>query len=279
MPEDEITHDRRAGAVFMCGPLAGVSGGDVHALRLVREWNKRAPGSAALIAPLSVRDAAPVGDDDFVAVRTPLDRWLRGLATYAAVVALRSVVAPVIAPRARFAVAASHFVQDVVPVALHRLRYRSQPVVYVYHLVADMERAPGLRSRLSLAAERLSVALIRLVGAIVFVDNDKTLRSLEARGLPRRRLVPTRNAYDPMNPLPPRAESDKPVVAFLGRFTEEKGIWDMLELARALAERAPAARIEMLGAGPLLREYGERVERAGLSNVEVRGFVDEEAKW
>ena len=263
----------------MCGPLSGISGGDAHSLRLVREWNEREPGSAVLLAPRAVRAAAPVRDDDFVSVRTPLDRWLRGLVSYALVVGLRTLVAPMIAPRARFAIAASHFAQDVIPVVLHRLRYRSQPVAYVYHLVSDMERTPGFRTRLSVAAERISVALLRRTDALVFVDNEETMLSLERRGLDRRRLLPTGNAYDPVEPIPPRSRPEEPRVVFVGRFTEEKGVWDMLELARTLRDRVPAARIHMLGAGPLQRQFAERLARTGIGNVEAPGFVDEETKW
>jgi glycosyltransferase involved in cell wall biosynthesis len=263
----------------MCGPLSGISGGDLHSLRLVREWNNREPGSALLLAPRSVHAAALVGDDDFLPVRTPLDRWLRGLVSYALVIALRTLVATVIAPRARFAIAASHFVQDVIPVVLHRIRYGSQPVAYIYHLVSDMERTPGLRTRLSTTAEQMSLALLRFSDALVFVDNEETLRSLKRRGLNPRRLVPTRNAYDPIEPVPSRSQPETPQVVFVGRFTEEKGVWDMLDLARALREHVPAARIEMFGAGPLQREFAEQVAQIGLTNVDAPGFVDEETKW
>ena len=266
----------------MCGPLsAGASGGDVHALRLVQRWNERESGSALLLAPESVRVAAPppVAEGAFQALRTPLDRRLRGLVSYAGVVALRTAAAAVKAPRARFAIAASHFPFDVIPVLVHRLRYRSVPVVYVYHLVADMERPPSLRSALSATLERLSVALMRRARPVVFVDNEETRESLARHGLDRSRLILTRNAYDPARPLPPRARSTKPHVLFIGRFTEEKGIWDMLDLCRELAQRVPDARVTMLGDGPQRRAFLEQLRESGLQNAEAPGFVEEEEKW
>jgi glycosyltransferase involved in cell wall biosynthesis len=265
----------------MCGPLSGISGGDLHALRLVQEWNEREPGSALLLGPARVMMSLPakIGEDDIMPVRTPLDRWMRGLVTYAVVLALRAVVAAFKAPPARFSIAASHFVQDVIPVVFHGRRHGSQPVVYVYHLVGDMKRPRGLRSWLSEAAERVSLALMRASRAVVFVDNEDTIRSLESRGFDPGRLVSTRNAYDPVGPLPLRSRPKRPRVAFVGRFTEEKGVWDMLELARALGERLPDARVAMLGDGPLRRELLERAAGLGLRNLEAPGFVDEETKW
>ncbi len=266
----------------MCGPLsAGLSGGDLHALRLVQRWNEREDGNALILAPDSVRENAPGGGSKraFRVVRTPLDRWLGGLVSYAAVVALRTVAAAVKAPPARFAIAASHFPFDVIPVLIHRIRYRSLPVVYVYHLIADMHRSPSLRSRLSAAGERLSLALMRRAGAVVFVDNEDTLESLARHGIERSLLLLTRNAYDPDQPLPPRTRGTRPSVLFVGRFTEEKGIWDMLELCRALEESVPDARVTMFGDGPQRREFMTRLGESGLQNVEAPGFVEEAEKW
>jgi glycosyltransferase involved in cell wall biosynthesis len=260
----------------MCGPLAGLSGGDVHALRLVEHWNSQAPGSAVLIAPETIRANLPPGVNPVTqAISTPLDRWLRGLVSYAAVVVLRTFAALVHAPRATVAIAASHFFHDVIPVVAHRLRFRSRPVAYVYHLVADMQRGRSLRSLLSRMAERFSIELLRRAGALLFVDNLDTRESLARLGIAPELIVPTKNAYDPPVELAPRAEPERPMVLFAGRFTEEKGVWDMLEVAR----EAPYSTVTMIGDGPLRAEVLERVRHEGIENVDVPGYVSEEEKW
>src|SRR5829696_7954788 len=105
-----------AALVVMCGPLAGLSGGDVHALRLMQRWERRAPGAALLLAPELMRPQLPKGVDPRMRpVRTPLDPLLRGLVTYALIVVLRTVAASFRAPPARVTVASSHFFHDVIP--------------------------------------------------------------------------------------------------------------------------------------------------------------------
>jgi len=265
----------------MCGPLSGLSGGDVHALRLLWHWNQREPGRVVLLAPEGVRAASPVDipPESLMPVRTPLDRWLRGLISYTAVVIGRTVVASATAPPARFAVTASHFFHDVVPAALHKLRFGSTPVVYVHHLVGDKTRTPSVRTWLSLAGERFSVALMRLSRAVVFVIDDQARESLARLGIQRERLLMTDNAYDPLFSLPDVSRSEIPSVVFMGRFTAEKGIWDMITLARALQDAAPKAQLTMLGDGPLRGELLDRVARERLENIDAPGFVDEETKW
>ena len=265
----------------MCGQLSGLSGGDVHALRLLWHWNQREPGRAVLLAPEDVRAVSPVEilTESFVPVRTPLDRWLRGLISYTAIVIGRTVIASATAPPARFAVAASHFFHDVVPAAVHRLRHGSTPVVYVYHLVGNENRPPSVRTWLSVTGERFSVALIRLSRAVAFVDNNETYEALARLGLARERLVMTSNAYDPVLSIPEVARSEILSVVFMGRFTAEKGIWDMIALARALEEEVPEARLTMLGDGPLRGKLLDRIAREGVENIDAPGFVDEETKW
>jgi glycosyltransferase involved in cell wall biosynthesis len=260
----------------MCGPLTAFSGGDVHALRLVEHWNERGSGSALLVVPATVRGKLPARvRERSRTIRTPLDRWLGGLLSYTLVVGLRTLAATLRAPRAGVAVAASHFFHDVIPVVVHRLRFRSRSVVYVYHLVSDMQRGRSLRSLLSRAGERFSVELLRRAGALLFVDNEETRASLVRLGVVPELIVPTENAYDPSVELPPRVAPERPVVLFAGRFTEEKGVWDMLELAR----RAPQATVMMIGDGPLRAELLDRALGERLDNIRAPGYVSEEEKW
>jgi glycosyltransferase involved in cell wall biosynthesis len=277
------TTDRTAGAVvFMCGPLsAGLSGGDVHALRLVAHWNQHADGSALLVAPELMRRHLVPGDEDaLLPLRTPLDRFLRGLVSYVPVLLLRTLRACVDrCPPAGVAIASSHFFHDVVPCAVHRLRYGSRSAVYVYHLVADMERATSLRSMLSRRGERLSIALLRRSRSIVFVDNEQTRESLISYGIAPNLVVDTQNAYDPPGGVPLGDQVDNSRVAFCGRFVEEKGIWDMFDLARRLTDLAPHAQVTMLGDGPQRQRFLTALADEGLQNVDAPGFAPESDKW
>jgi glycosyltransferase involved in cell wall biosynthesis len=68
-------------------------------------------------------------------------------------------------------------------------------------------------------------------------------------------------------------------VVFCGRLVVAKGVWDVLALATALRERAPEARVALLGDGPEREELEIRIRAERLDNVEVAGFVSEPEKW
>ena len=262
--------------VFLLGPLVGLSGGDMHALRLVDDWERASPGSISLVAPATMRDHLPARSRHALrAVRSPLDGRLLPMPVYFVNVSFRALLALRTAPRSDVVVAASHFFHDVIPCAVLARLWGARTVAYVYHLVEEERRSAGLRSRVSLALERFSVMLLRRAGALVLVDNPATARALVARGFPETTFAMTANAYDPWEPLPPRAPASTPTLAFCGRLTEEKGVWDALELAR----RMPDARLVLLGDGPLRNEVRDRVTAMGLRNVELRGFVSEQEKW
>lgn len=265
---------------IMCGPFMGISGGDVHAFRLVAELERRSPGSVTLVAPPAMaRHLPPHAAARLRPIATPLDPHVRGMAAYMVNVTLRMLLALVRAPRGRVDVATSHLFHDVIPCAIRHFLLRTRVVTYAYHLVEE-ERAPaGLRSKVSVALERLSIRLLRATRALIFVDNEHTATALRARGIHPAAIHMTGNAYDPWIELPPRRPADVPTAVFCGRFTEEKGVWDAIEIARALRERMPSARLVMIGDGPLREPAAERARELGLENVELTGFVEEAEKW
>lgn len=265
----------------MSGPLdSGLSGGDVHALRLSDALARRDGNSVRLVTVPSMRDKVPpAAQASVIAVNTPLDGRLTSLTAYLAAVIMRTFRSWQQAPRSRVSVAETHFFFDVVPVAIRKRRHGSKAVAYAYHLVSESGRRPGVRSFVSIALERFSLGVLRRVADLVFVDNPETERGLIARGFPADVLRMTRNAYDPLEPMPPRSPGSTPTIVFCGRLVEAKGIWDVVELARALKEHGSRTRIAMLGDGPLRVAVERRVRAEALDNVMLLGFVPEAEKW
>ena len=265
----------------MCGPMdTGLSGGDVHALRLCERLAREGGHHVRLIGPASLRERIPASVQPYlVGLVTPLEGRLTSMPRYLLTVVLRMVAALRGAPASRVVVASSHFFFDVIPAAWLSRRNGALVATYVYHLVAESNRAVGLRSAVSATLERLSLAVLRRAADVVFVDNPETLEALRARGFGAHQLVLTQNAYDPLEPVAPARATDHPSIVFVGRLVEVKGVWDMLELARRLQGAVPAARISMIGDGPLRDTLARRIEDEGIDNLELLGFVSEDEKW
>lgn len=275
------TNDKyREIVMLLTGPMVGVSGGDTHALRFVAAYENHWPGSTSLVTPESVVNDLPESlRGSILDLKTPLQGQIRNIYIYAIVITMRTILAMFRMPKAGVAVASSHFFNDVIPCVVARWRGGSGIATFIYHIVADMDRPRSIRTVVSKVLEYGSLALLKRYADIIFVDNVEVVRSLEKRGFTMDKIVMTANAFDPLVPLPPRVKSDPPAVAFLGRFVEEKGIWDILELGKSLATSTPEAKIEMIGDGPLHEKFSQELSASGLTNITLHGFVSETEKW
>ncbi len=64
-------------------------------------------------------------------------------------------------------------------------------------------------------------------------------------------------------------------IVYMGRLSEEKGVWTLLEAFR----RQPEMRLIVMGDGPLAEPMRSYIREQGMRNVRMAGFVTGEAKW
>ncbi|WP_160290406.1 glycosyltransferase family 4 protein [Ferrimicrobium acidiphilum] len=233
------------------------------------------------MAPRSILDNCPQElRDSVVFARVPLDSHGGNVWTYSLVVLVRAIRYLIVAPPAQVSVAASHVTADVAMCFIHRVLYRSRPVIFVHHLIATAGRRRSFRVSAARIIEAVSLILARRSSAIVFTGDPAAYSELLRRGFSESAIFLTGNAYDPLVALPPRSYvQEHPLIVFCGRLCEEKGIWDVISVARGLRDAVPSARIEMLGEGLLHNALVARIAAEGLINVSVRGWVSEAEKW
>ena len=78
-------------------------------------------------------------------------------------------------------------------------------------------------------------------------------------------------------PLPNYGVADlgNPYIVYVGRLSQEKGIWTLLDAIRGL----PSLKLKIVGSGPLTGNVKAYIESYQLQNVEVLGFVSNEQKY
>ncbi|MFZ2197768.1 MAG: glycosyltransferase family 4 protein [Thermodesulfovibrionales bacterium] len=119
--------------------------------------------------------------------------------------------------------------------------------------------------------EPLLLSLYRKRLAITVSESTK--EDLKARGFGEVRIV--------MNAITDRPEGEvkkdaDPTIVFLGRLKSTKRPEDAIEIFRKVKQSAPAARLWMIGAGPLERVLRKQAE--GLTNVVFFGWVKDNEK-
>ncbi len=138
------------------------------------------------------------------------------------------------------------------------------PLAIWYHADITRQRL-GLRLVRPLVERCLERAAGIAVSSLSLADSSPWLRRHRAKV----RVIPF--GIDPGPPPEPQAGADAPFL-FVGRLVYYKGIAELLE---AVA-RVPAARLVVVGAGPLLTAARERARAGDLAGrVELPGEVDE----
>lgn len=266
------------GVLVMTGPMdEGLSGGDLHALRLQEHW-QREPGATATIVTVPAIARHLDGCLPRVLVSTRFDGAIRSLYTYMVALIVRTIRARRAVPAGQVVVATSHFFHDVLPMAAHKRRYGSVAACYVYHLISDSGRERSWQSVVSECLERFALRVLRKRADVVFVDNSETEEALLRRGFARRRLVRTANAYDdPSIEMPARGPYGPPIVLYCGRLAESKGVAELPILAQELADAGTDATVVLAGDGPLRASLESAAAR--IPNLSLCGFVSDQQKW
>jgi len=75
-------------------------------------------------------------------------------------------------------------------------------------------------------------------------------------------------------------EERKYDAVFIGRFHPQKGVLELIQIWREVANRKHNAKLAMIGVGPLEEEVIEKIQKLGLQgNIELLGFRDGEEKY
>ena len=282
------TRRRRAGvgqpstnvAVLILGRSGALSGGDLHALRLAEAWSRRPGASVSLIGDPGLREFVNEPLLKHVDVTTPFDSRMANNSLWLTIGLLWRGLSTV--PKLRHSqhvLASSHLIFDVAPAAAAHWLFGSKVSSFVYHIIGDMGRPRSARSLGAKWLEALSLWLLNHTHSVRFADNPEAKAGLVARGHPITKLFDTGNAYDPGIDVPAHDPASPPRLVFIGRLVEQKGIMDVLEVARRLQASAPDWQIDIVGDGPERRNLVAPIQRSGLDNVQLHGFVDDATKW
>lgn len=267
--------------IFLTGLSDGISGGDVHALRFAEYVASEELSKVVVVAPRYVVNLLPPKMNQVIDERYRLcDLKGYGLLPYVVVSAKRVISTAIHSPNARIALSSSHFLNDVLASIFHKLRYRSECVMYVHHIVRLKQRRRSLRSWASVSLEYLSLRLALVFKFMVLVGEVEAEEELLRMGFTRDRMTSTTNSGEPwgidsVEFSPPSGR----IAVWLGRVAIEKGVLDLVPIAQRLESKVPDVTIHVLGVGPAYEILRDLIKREHVCNIKVWGFVPEDQKW
>lgn len=159
------------------------------------------------------------------------------------------------------------------PVAMRLKELTGKPLVLHVHST-EYDRSGAAVDGAILAIE---TAALRQADRIVAVSERTRAHLVERYGVPAARIAVVYNGIE-LGPAPARnAAGDAPVIAFLGRVTQQKGPAYFLYAAAAALREMPALRFVLAGDGDQLPAMRALAAQLGIARqVTFTGFLDSE---
>ncbi|THF71492.1 glycosyltransferase [Deinococcus sp. Arct2-2] len=160
----------------------------------------------------------------------------------------------------------AHFGPDgaqAVPLA----RRLNVPLVVTFHGFDATMHDADLRASAVLRDRQLVTKRPQLIqaGALFIAVSEHIRRQLLAKGFPAHKVITHYNGIDTSVFVPAAEPAQEALVLFVGRYVEKKGVSFLLRAMHAVQQRLPAARLVLIGEGPLLEPLEQQAAQLGLS--------------
>lgn len=177
----------------------------------------------------------------------------------------------------------SDFWPDSVPSWILKLRVRRVKWVAAFYLFAPSpfsEESPykgvrRLRGLFYYLSQMPVYAIIRRYADMIWVTSEPDRWKFGSRLSPEK-VVAVRGGVDVKTPASiPEPAKKRFDAVFIGRFHPQKGVLELVDIWKFVAQKKQDAKLAIIGVGPLERELREKIRRYGLEdNVTFFGFKD-----
>lgn len=173
-------------------------------------------------------------------------------------------------------VASSHFIPDVIP-AFFAANKKITRIVFIHHIIQDMDRPKSLNNTLANLQEKLCFYLIKKRFQKVIVVNQMVANRLRQQGFKKQEILLSSN-FVVAAPKPVKFASKDITLAFCGRMVKQKGIYDFIDTCKYLLSLDNNFQAVMIGAGPELKKIKKIIESENLP-IRTTGYIDDSVKF
>lgn len=176
-------------------------------------------------------------------------------------------------------ISTSPFMYDIIPAIMARADKR---VVIMFHILPE-RRGRGFTTRLRflLASmeQRIALVVIRMYFDVVLVGNED-LRQLLAKRFPYKEILVAHAGIDTQKiDISPDTAKKSNTALFVGRLTQQKGVFDLLDVAEYMQSRRSDFKLVVVGDGPDKDRFMEAATSRSITSIKAVGFVSEEEKY
>jgi len=179
---------------------------------------------------------------------------------------------------------ASDFWPDFLPALILKLRFRKRVkwVAGFYLLLPNPFRRDSfysgsrrLKAIMYFLSQKISYPIVLSHADMIFVTNDLDRQKFVNKRLSPESVVAVKGGIDTKTPLKLPNYQKLFDAIFIGRLCLEKGVRELVDIWEKVCQEKPAAKLAVLGDGPLKDEVIEKINKKGLShNIKLFGFID-----
>lgn len=182
---------------------------------------------------------------------------------------------------------ASDFWMDVIPAVILKLRFSKIKWVGTFYLAAPSPfkgykeegewKLPTLKGVIYWLMQMPMYWLIRVFSEFVFVTSEPDIKRFPRQAKTKRVIVIKGGVdLDKVRKFEKQIGNVKKTydAVFMGRFHPQKGVLELIDIWKIVVESLPAAKLVMIGDGPLMPEVKKKIEKLHLeNNIEVTGYL------
>lgn len=171
------------------------------------------------------------------------------------------------------------FIYDLIPAIATK---NPNKIVILFHLLPKRKGtnlATRVRFFLAYVEQKLALKLIKKYFTTIMAGNEEVKKELKKR-FPDKKIVTAHAGIDTEKIDVVKSQGKDPDLGlFVGRLTVQKGILDLVDVAKAIEKKHPNFKLILLGDGPDRELLEKKISKEGVTCISLKGFVDEPTKY
>jgi glycosyltransferase involved in cell wall biosynthesis len=289
----EDTNRRRI--LFLFNSFVSISGGDI---RFIEVYKRVKDFDSIIVTPLIGKEVCEINKLKARYRITTKERHPNNIFFVYFMRTVRALSLRIRVQNGDILYSTSDFLPDTFPSFVYKLMNKRAKWVAAFHLIAPNPfygpdqyyrsnkkmRIPTINAVLNKTAQLFSVMLIKWKADRILVVNSEISNYLTTNfNVNKRRITIVDNGVDLDKIITTKQPKDdkKYDACFIGRFHQQKGIFDLINIWGLVCKEKPAAKLALIGNGceKTRRKIETEITARRLAgNVEVLGFLDEENK-
>lgn len=173
----------------------------------------------------------------------------------------------------------SPFIYDLLPIIFSK---SDKKAVILFHIIPKrkgVNLSNKIRFILAKLEQKISFYLINKYFDTIFVGNKEVEKEVKKIIQNKHVFIADAGIETKFIDKVKEQKKDENLGIFVGRLTVQKGILDLVDIAKEIEKENPRFKLIVIGDGPDKKQLLDKIEREKTKSVRLMGFIDKEKKY